>query len=69
MQGNGECQAVIDEQADGKHETLLLPSSTVRTDEGATHWWVYRAMSSTVHRPLFNASSSMRMSSAGKRAS
>jgi hypothetical protein len=23
------------------------------TDEGATHWWVYTTMSSTVHPPLF----------------
>ena len=23
------------------------------TNEGATHWWVYSAMSSTVHPPLF----------------
>jgi hypothetical protein len=23
------------------------------TNDGATHWWVYRTMSSTVHPPLF----------------
>jgi hypothetical protein len=23
------------------------------TDEAATHWWVFRAMSDTVHEPLF----------------
>jgi hypothetical protein len=23
------------------------------TNEGATHWWVYTTMSSTVHPPLF----------------
>lgn len=52
--GNGECQAVIDERADGRQRDALV---TVlyggETDEGATHWWVYRAMSRTVHPPLF----------------
>jgi len=52
--GNGECQAVIDEQADGQQRVAL--ASIIygeHTDEGATHWWVYRTMSSTVHPPLF----------------
>lgn len=53
-EGNGECQAVIDERADGKQRDAL---ATVlyggETNEGATHWWVYRMMSSTVHAPLF----------------
>jgi hypothetical protein len=53
-EGNGECQAVIDERADGKQRDAL---ATVmyggETDAGATHWWVYRTMSSTVHPPLF----------------
>jgi hypothetical protein len=53
-EGNGECQAVIDERADGKQRNAL---ATVlyggETDEGATHWWVYRTMSSAVHPPLF----------------
>jgi hypothetical protein len=54
-EGNGECQAVIDERADGKQRDAL---ATVlyggETNEGATHWWVYRMMSSTVHPPLFS---------------
>jgi Uncharacterized conserved protein len=53
-EGNGECQAVIDERADGQQRDAL---ATVlyggETNEGATHWWVYRMMSSTVHPPLF----------------
>jgi hypothetical protein len=53
-EGNGECQAVIDEGADGRQRDAL---ATVlyggETNEGATHWWVYRTMSSTVHPPLF----------------
>ena len=53
-EGNGEIQAVIDERADGKQRDALV---TIlyggETNEGATHWWVYRKMSSTVHPPLF----------------
>ena len=48
------CQAIIDERADGKQRDALV---TIlyggETNEGATHWWVYRMMSSTVHPPLF----------------
>ena len=51
-EGNGEIQAVIDERADGKQRDAL---ATVlyggETNERATHWWVYRMMSSTV-RPI-----------------
>jgi hypothetical protein len=53
-EGNGECQAVIDERADNKQRDAL---ATIlyggETNDGATHWWVYRKMSSTVHPPLF----------------
>lgn len=52
--GNGECQAIIDERADDRQRDAL---TTIlyggETDAGATHWWVYRTMSSTVHPPLF----------------
>ena len=52
--GNGEIQAVIDERANEKQRDALI---TIlyggETNEGATHWWVYRKMSSTVHPPLF----------------
>ena len=53
-EGNGECQAVIDERADSRQRDAL---ATIlyggETNEGATHWWVYSMMSSTVHPPLF----------------
>ena len=53
-EGHGECQAVIDERANSKQRDAL---ATIlyggETNEGATHWWVYRKMSSTVHPPLF----------------
>jgi hypothetical protein len=55
-EGNGECQAIIDQRADGKQRDAL---ATVlyggETNEGATHWWVYRMMSSTIHPPLFKS--------------
>jgi hypothetical protein len=53
-EGNGECQAVIDEQADAKQrDALAAIMYGEETDKGATHWWVYRTMSSVVHPPLF----------------
>jgi hypothetical protein len=52
--GDGECQAVIDERADDKQRNALAAIMYGKeTDEGATHWWVYTTMSSTVHPPLF----------------
>lgn len=53
-EGNGECQAVVDERADTRQRDALV--SVVyggETNKAATHWWVYRTMSSTVHPPLF----------------
>ncbi len=53
-EGNGECQAVVDEQADGRQrDPLVAIMYGEATAPGATHWWVYRTMSSTVHPPLF----------------
>ena len=53
-EGNGECQAVIDERAnDEQRDALSTLLYGGETDEGATHWWVYTTMSSTVHPPLF----------------
>jgi hypothetical protein len=54
FQGNGECQAVVDQRADDKQRAALAAIVYGKeTREGATHWWVYTAMSSTVHPPLF----------------
>ncbi len=56
FEGNGELQVIIDVRADPRQrEALLKVLVGEETDEGATHWWVYRAMSSTVHEPLFKA--------------
>jgi hypothetical protein len=53
-EGNGECQAVIDERADGRQRAALVAIMYGKeTNDGATHWWVYTTMSSTVHPPLF----------------
>lgn len=52
--GGGECQAVIDERADPRQREALAAVLYGReTREGATHWWVYTAMSKTVHPPLY----------------
>jgi|RhiMetdeSRZDD1v2_1073273.scaffolds.fasta_scaffold153295_4 hypothetical protein len=53
-EGNGEIQAIIDERAnDSQRKALAAVLYGGETNEGATHWWVYRAMSSTVHPPIF----------------
>jgi hypothetical protein len=52
--GGGECQAVVDERADGsQRDALARVLYGGETSEGATHWWVYRMPSDTVHPPLF----------------
>ena len=54
FEGNGAIQAIIDERADEAQRAAL---ATIvyggETEEAATHWWVFHAMSSTVHEPLF----------------
>jgi hypothetical protein len=54
FEGKGALQAVIDERADAEQRQALLRIAYGEdTDEAATHWWVYRAMSDTVHEPLY----------------
>jgi hypothetical protein len=54
FEGKGEMQIVIDERADARQRAALTKIlHGEETDEGATHWWVYHAMSQTVHEPLF----------------
>ena len=54
FEGNGALQAIVDERADERQQGALLKIlNGEETEPGATHWWVYRAMSSTVHEPLF----------------
>lgn len=52
-EGNGELQAIIDERADAaQREALTTVLHGGETEDEATHWWVFHAMSSTVHPTL-----------------
>jgi len=52
--GNGTMQAIIDERADEEQRKAIATVLYGGETEGAkTHWWVYHAMSATVHDPLF----------------
>ena len=54
FEGNGEMQAIIDERADAaQRQALATILHGGETRDGATHWWVFHAMSSTVHEPIF----------------
>ncbi len=56
FEGKGEMQLIVDERADARQrEALTRVLCSDETEDGATHWWVYRAMSDTVHEPLFKA--------------
>lgn len=53
-EGKGELQAVIDERADERQrEALATVLHGGETAPEATHWWVYHAMSDTVHETLY----------------
>ena len=53
-EGNGTMQAVVDERADRQQrDALVTVLHGGETEEAKTHWWVYHAMSSTVHEPIF----------------
>ncbi|GGX89877.1 hypothetical protein GCM10007160_16610 [Litchfieldella qijiaojingensis] len=54
FEGNGTMQAIIDERADERQrQALITVLHGGETEEAKTHWWVFHAMSSTVHEPLF----------------
>lgn len=54
FEGGGELQVIIDERANSEQrqalETILHGGET---EEAATHWWVFNAMSDTIHETLF----------------
>ncbi len=53
-EGKGELQAIIDEQAnDAQRHALETVLHGKETAEAATHWWVFHAMSDTVHPTLY----------------
>ena len=52
----GETQIVVDEQAsEAQRQALFTILTGGETDEAATHWWVFGAMSKTIHEPLYRA--------------
>jgi hypothetical protein len=52
--GNGTMQLIIDERADAtQRDALMRILSGQETNDMATMWWVYSAMSSTKLEPLF----------------
>lgn len=54
FEGGGQMQLVVDERADARQREALIKILTGQeTAPGATHWWVYRTMSDTVHETLF----------------
>jgi hypothetical protein len=53
-EGKGEMQAIIDlRAAPEQRRALEAILHGKETKEAATHWWVFHAMSDTVHEPLF----------------
>ncbi|MQA66778.1 MAG: DUF1326 domain-containing protein [Alphaproteobacteria bacterium] len=53
FEGKGEMQVIVDERADERQREALETIVTGgETDEAATHWWVFRAMSDTLHETL-----------------
>ncbi|MBB5700714.1 hypothetical protein FHS76_000557 [Ochrobactrum daejeonense] len=54
FEGNGTMQVIIEERADERQRRALV---TVlhggETHEAMTHWWVFHAMSNTIHEPIF----------------
>lgn len=53
FEGKGEIQVIIDERATAEQrDALARVVQGEETDEGATHWWVFRAMSEKVHPAL-----------------
>ena len=55
-EGHGAIQAIIDEDADEEQRNAL---ATIlyggETEVAKTHWWVYRAMSTTIQEPIFKS--------------
>ena len=53
-EGNGVMQIVVDERADAaQRDALVKILSGQETEDMATVWWVFSAMSPTKHPPLF----------------
>lgn len=54
FEGKGELQAVIDERANaGQRKALETILHGKETKDAATHWWVFCAMSDTIHDTIY----------------
>jgi hypothetical protein len=54
-EGNGSMQIIVDERADARQrDALVRILSGQDTEDMATVWWVFGAMSPTKHAPLFH---------------
>jgi hypothetical protein len=55
-QGNGTMQLIIDDRADAnQREALVKIMSGEETEDMATMWWIFSAMSTTKHPPQFHS--------------
>jgi hypothetical protein len=53
FEGKGEMQVIIDEGTNpAQRDALMKIVHGEETEDGATHWWVYRSMCDTVHETL-----------------
>ena len=53
FEGKGEMQVILDEDMNERQrDALTRIVHGEDTDEGVTHWWVYRSMTETVHETL-----------------
>ena len=53
-EGKGELQVIIDESANPEQrQALETVMHGKQTEEAATHWWVFNAMSDTIHPTLY----------------
>ena len=54
-EGNGSMQLIIDDRADAnQREALVKILSGEETEDMATMWWIFAAMSPTKHNPVFH---------------
>lgn len=54
FEGNGQMQAIIDENAnDAQRAALKTVLHGGETEEAKTHWWVFHAMCSKAHETLY----------------
>jgi hypothetical protein len=56
LDGDGQIVPIIDHRATGAQRTALASILLGgHTEEGMTHWWVFNALSKTVHAPIYRS--------------